>query len=134
ARWLATVRCCLPRLLAAFLRLLLPCCLRETARCNRLSFFSRRLSGLGVGRAVPSDCVASALTPRSSPTTGPVFSGTTCFCSTSAETEQCPACSEMVAESTLTSIVLDPDVPVAGRYPHFFRRTRPRRGNWMARG
>jgi hypothetical protein len=77
------------------------CCVRETARCKRLSCFSRRRSGLGLGMTVPSERVASVLTPRSPPTTGPRFIGALCSCATatSSATDQCPACSLTVAES-----------------------------------
>src|SRR5258708_4444854 len=77
----------------------------------------------------PSDRVARHLMPRSTPTTGPVFFGTTCSCATHTETYQWPACSETVAESSLT-----PGVPGVGRNRRSLRRKRPRRGNWIASG
>src|SRR5215470_11322075 len=42
----------------------------------------------GLGMTVPSEKVASAFTPGSTPTTGPLFSGTLCSCSTCTLTYQ----------------------------------------------
>src|SRR5262249_55868292 len=61
---------------------------RDLARCKRLRFFRRPLRGLGLATTAPSESVASVLTPRSTPTTGPVFAGTACSCSTSTQTFQ----------------------------------------------
>ena len=76
--------------------------LRETARCKRLSLLEATLQMAWDWESrVPSESVASVLTPRSTPTTGPVLAGTTCSCSTCTETYQCPACSVTVAERIL---------------------------------
>ena len=40
-----------------------PCCLRESARCNRLSFFSARRRNRGARDFVPSDSTANAVSP-----------------------------------------------------------------------
>jgi len=61
---------------------------------------------LGVGDdGAVRERVASVVTPRSTPTTGPlvlVLAGTACCaCSTWTRTYPCPACSETVAERTL---------------------------------
>src|SRR6516225_11187806 len=91
-------------LLTAFVRLRLPLGLRETARCSRLSCLRDERRWRGLGSVVPSERVASVLTPRSTPTTGPLFAGRLCSCSTRTATYQCPACSETVAERILAVV------------------------------
>src|SRR5215831_1449581 len=100
-RWWATVRWSAPRRCAALRRLRLPLGLRVTARCSRLSFLRHERRWRGLGSLAPSERVASVLTPRSTPTTGPRCTGATRSCCTTTETYQCPACSETVAESIL---------------------------------
>src|SRR5262249_6131579 len=121
-----TLRCCFPRLRAVFLRFWLPFCLRLTACWSRLIFLRRRLSGLGLAMTVPSQSVASVVTPRSTPTTGPLFAAIAGSCSTSTETYQWPAESETDAERIFT--------PSVGTYLRSFRRRRPKRGNRTASG
>src|SRR5215831_8712155 len=94
ARWLAMRRWSVASLLTAFVRLHPPFCLRETVRCSRLSFLRHERRWRGLGSVAPSEGGGSVLTPRSTPTTGPRFTGATSCCCTRTETYQCPACSE----------------------------------------
>lgn len=49
--------------------------LRETARRNRFSVLRRCFRERGLGSTVLSELVANVFTPRSTPITGPVFTG-----------------------------------------------------------
>src|SRR5262249_47099786 len=66
-RWWAILPQSRPRRRAAFFRFFEPCCLRETARWQRLSCLRRCLEGRGLGMTVPSERVASVFNPKSTP-------------------------------------------------------------------
>src|SRR5436190_10377072 len=71
ARRSATVACARASAARDFSLFLLPFCLRECARCSRLSFFSARRKNRGELSFVPLDKAANAVSPKSMPTSGP---------------------------------------------------------------
>jgi hypothetical protein len=60
-----------------------------TARWKRWRVVSRGRQWRGLGIVVPSERVASACPPRSTPTTGPLWVGTACACSTWTDPDPC---------------------------------------------
>ena len=67
-----TRACARATLTRALSRFLLPFCLRDSARCARLSFFSARRRNRGEAIFRPSDSTAKWVSPRSMPITGSV--------------------------------------------------------------
>ena len=103
--------------LPAFLR-------RLTTRCNRLSFFKRRLRWRGLAITVSIGEGGQLLHPQINADHRTGVLGTVCSCSTCRLTYQCPACSLTVAERIFT--------PQVGRYSRSLSRSRPSRGSTIA--
>src|SRR6266496_1027206 len=121
---LATWACCFASLRQVFLRFFPPFLRLDFCRSNRLSLFCACFKARGFSKVIPSEQVASILMPRSTPigvvAVGVGFSRSS---STWMETNQRPACSETVAESTFASV---------GMKSCSWRRRRPKRGNCTA--
>src|SRR5437667_683000 len=120
-RMLATRVCCFASLRQVFLRFLPPFLRLDFCRSKRRSLFCAWFNARGFAKLFPSEQVASILMPRSTPiAVVAVGTGFSCSSSTWIETNQCPACSETVAESTFASV---------GMKSCSWIRKHPRRGN-----